>query len=444
MRGFLLVLLVGVWTATTASGQTTTFGFGGNVATQGGSGKNLRDFNICLLADMQNVVSAEAGAGLVDPLTDCSTVGYGCTEPYCTKSDYCTVSWKHTGELFMQNLAYDLTGQWSKVNWTGVTGRDNVLVQPNRPLNHQPCDLVLSLGDMTDVPNNTGYGTHVASSAATLDGLGYTYQHETNKAFWSIIDQSGVPYMLHQGNHDPWAWWDELFTLFGIASKSYFYEREPTYGLSYAILVPTGWGKSICVVGIGFSDTFFDTDAQPTRGADILTWATSVVGCGADHPTVMLGHSQVYIDGTLSTSGANPQIITMVGPVSTIYAGLAGLSEIFLVAGGHHVTTGSLTSSKTSLTGQFGLDTDQTVYTYYSNWQETNRHATQATYGFTEKESNGAWYTVVTLQPDQDRICAHDWSPYWQVTNGGTTNGQVANITTSAGCQAFDFDTRFP
>ena len=448
MRGFLVSLVVWLGAtpclAQTTFGTSRVFGQAGIVSTQVGSGFDLRDFNICLLTDTQNVVSAEAGAGLNDPLTDCTTVGYGCTEPYCTKSDYCTVSWKHTAERFMANLAYDLTGQWNKIDWTGLVGRDNVLVKPSRAIYHQPCALVLSLGDMTDVVNNSGYGNYVASSAATLDGLGLTYQHTTNKMFWNLVNESGIPWMIHQGNHDPWVWWNELFTLFDIENKSYFYAREPTWGLSYAILVPTSMGKPVCVVGIAFSDTFFDAGAQPNRGADILTWSTSVVGCGANHPTVMIGHSQVDIDGTLHTAGAVPQIITLVGEASTAYTGTAGASEIFMAAGGHHVDTGSLTSAKISVTGLFGLDTDQTVYTYYQNWQETNRHGTQATYGLTEKESNGAWYTIVTLQPDRDRICAHDWTPYWQVPNGGTANGQVADITTSSGCQAFDFDTRFP
>lgn len=434
---FLLVCLV----ATSASAQSTNIGRSGVVTTGAVSGVDLRDFNICLLADMQNVVSAEAGAGLDDPLTDCSTVGYGCTEPYCTKSDYCTVSWKYTAEQFMKNLAYDLTGQWDKIDWTGLVGRDNVLVKPGRAIYHQPCDLVLSLGDMTDVANGSGYGNYVASSAATLDGLGLTYQHTTNKMFWNLVNESGIPWMIHQGNHDPWAWWDELFTLFDIENKLYFYEREPTYGLSYAILVPTGWGKSVCVVGIGFSDTFFDVGAQPNRGADILTWATSVVGCGANHPTVMIGHSQVGEDGEPHSAGTVPQVVTLTGIAPGTYPGTAGVNEIFMISGGHHLTTDS---GKTSYTGLFGVSADATVYGYYSNWQETNRHGTQATYGLTEKESNGAWYTIVTLQPDRDRICAHDWSPYWQTPNGGTANGQTAGIGTSAGCQAFDFDTRFP
>lgn len=440
MRSLVFLL---VWLAAGAAlAQSTNIGRSGVVTTNGGSVLDSRSLRICLLADMQNVVSSPSDAAIPNAAGDCTTdPTYGCRGDFCTQSPYCTVSWRNTASRFMSNLAYDLTGQWDKLDWTGLVGTDNVLTKPNRPLYHQPCDLILSLGDMTDVPNTLGYGNYVASSAATLDGLGLTYEFETSKAFWHLVDDSGVPYMLHQGNHDPWAWWNTLFTELDIENKSYFYTREPTYGLSYAILVPTGWGKSVCVVGIGFSDTFYDGVAQPTRGADILTWATSTVGCGADHPTIIIAHSQVGEDGEPYSTGAVPQVITLTGIAPGTYPGTAGVSEIFMIAGGHHVSTDS---SKTSYTGLFGVSADATVYGYYSNWQETSRHNTTIPYGPSEKESNGAWYTIVELQPDRDRICAFDWSPYWQVPNGGTANGQTAGIGTSAGCQAFDFDARYP
>lgn len=444
MRALLLIvgLLWAPWaTAQTTYGNSAIWGVG--ISQSGGSGRNAKDFRICLLPDMQNVVNTTAFAGVPNPETDCTTTGSGCVEPYCSKSPYCSVSWRRTADRFMENLAYELTGQWDKIDWTGVTGTDNVITKPGRALNQQPCNLILSLGDMTDVPNNFGYGDYIDNTNDQLTTLGYRPDMDTSLHFWSLINDSGVPYMLAQGNHDPWVWWEEYFTKLDIEGKSYFYQREPTWGLSYAILVPTALGKPVCVVQIGFSDTFYDAGApgEATRGADVLAWATSVVGCAANYPTVLIAHSQVGEDGEPHTSGTVPQVVTLTGIAPGTYPGTAGASEIFMIAGGHHLSTDS---EKVSYTGLFGVDADATVLGFYSNFQETLRHSTNAPYGQAEKESNGVWYTVVTIQPEQDRVCGHDWGIYWQTTQGGTANGQTAGIGTSAGCQTFDFDARFP
>lgn len=408
------------------------------------SSNHEHDMTICLVPDVQNMAS-QNDFDAVGGKTSCPGLPGYCTGNGCIKSIYCHQSWRNTGNILLRNMAYSLTGQWDKIDYSNIRGNDNVLSKLGHSLDHARCDLILDLGDMTDVPNNSGFGNYVASSRATLDSLDYTYQFNAIKDFLGVIDKSGIPWVINQGNHDPWVWWDDYFTMFGIENKSYFYEREPTWGLSYAVLVPNPTEVPICVVSIGFSDALYDPNApgEGTRGADVLTWATNVTGCGGDYPTILIAHNQVGEDGEPHSGGmVTPQVVTLTGIAPGTYPGTAGVNEIFMIAGGHW--TSSSDTAKTSYTGLFGVSADAAVYGFFSNKQELDRHPSPVDdTGITASDSNGGLYTVIILSPDNNSLCAHDWNPYWQVTNG-TSNGQKNGTGTSSECFNFDFYGRFP
>ncbi len=436
--------LLSAWLAMPVAAQTVDALSRTEINTFTASNAN-RQLTLCLLADMQNTVSQDDFDG-IGGVTGCPvTAGY-CTGASCTSSPYCSGSWHNTGRILMQNLAYELTGQWEKIDYSAIDGSDNVQSKKPHPLDNGHCDAILSLGDMTDVPNDSGYGNYVASSAATLTSLGYDYQHETNKAFWGIIDKSGIPYVLAQGNHDPWVWWADLFTTFAIEGKSYFYDREDVYGLSYAALIPTRLGTPLCVESLAFSDSYIDPNnpSQTTRGADVLAWAISNVGCGGDYPTVLIGHAEITIGGGLSFAADGVRIVDITGIAGS--PGATGTSEVFMAAGGHYIGVEGMTPSvKTSFTGRFGADADQTVYTFFSNWQEVNRHDTNdAQLGITASDGNGAAYTIVQIDANSSRICSHDWSPYWQTRNSRGNGQNHGEELMSSRCFDFDFDARYP
>ena len=439
MKPFALALL-SIWLALPASAQTVDALSRVEINTFTASNAN-RTLALCLLADTQNAVSSDNAEQTPNAATDCSLAS-SCTGASCIASPYCSGSWHNTGRILMQNLAYELTGQWEKIDYSAIDGNDNVRSKKPHPLDNSRCDAILSLGDMTDVPSGTdlGYGDYEEASAATLTSLGYDYQHETNKAFWRIIDESGIPYVLNQGNHDPWVWWADLFTTFNIEGKSYFHEREPTFGLSYAVLIPTRLGKPLCVISYAFSDQYHDTDAYPTRESDNYAWVASVTGCGGNYPTVFVGHYALVASGVPGNSGAAPAFAQLTGGYYAL-PGVAGASEIFMGAGGHDYPV----ATKSNFTGLFGADADALVYTFMSNWQETNRHdSNDSGLGVTTSDGNGGAYTVVMIDANASRICGHDWSPYWQARSSRANGQNHGAEQMSSICFDFNFDARFP
>lgn len=445
MRVALTTLLI-LALAGTADAQVnigTSRVIGGRVSAVASHNLDLRNYLICGVPDTQNMVS-QSDFDAYGGAYSCAANPSFCVGENCANSKYCNLSWRNTGQILMNNLAYNLTGQWDRIDYSKIKAVDNVKSNFPNPPNHRKCDLIIGFGDMADVPNTSGYGNNIDNSLATLESEGFTYQFNTVREFWAIIDQSGIPYIFAHGNHDPWAFYIDLFDRLGVADKSYFYTKEPTYDLSYAILVPTSLGKPLCVINVAFSDIYTDAVGQPTRVDDTNTWLTATVGCGGDYPTIIVSHASVSDDpltpALVDTITDNP-IVEQIGNVSE--AGTAGTSEIFMVMGGHHLGTESV---KGSVTGLFGADADQSVFLYYSNFQEQDRHQSGTMNGIstTASDSVGGLYTLIDLQPDRDRLCAHDWNPYFQTAQGGSVNGQASNVTTSSGCQDFDFDVRFP
>ena len=49
-----------------------------------------------------------------------------CIGANCEKSPYCKDSWYRTGEILLDNMAYSMTGQWQKIDYSAIKGRDDV------------------------------------------------------------------------------------------------------------------------------------------------------------------------------------------------------------------------------------------------------------------------------------------------------------------------------
>ena len=440
-----LVLLLGLAQAQVAEAQTTRIGRSGLV-TSGGQPLESRRFRLCLVPDTQNVVGQISSQHTdTDPtayVANCKTdsADGGCTGAYCNQSPYCHVSWRETGRIMLRNLAYELTGQWNLVDWSKIKGPTSIVSTSTTPLNHGGCDAIVSLGDMEGIPSGTDGDPNNATiesyTYAQLQSSNYSYQVDGITQFWDIIRRSGIPYLPLQGNHDNWITFKARMVELGIESESWFYEKEALYELSNAILVPMWNDMSLCIVGLSWADSNFDD----TRQGESVTWMTSVTGCGNNYPTFVSTHNEVLEDGTIISVGASPVLETILGVNGA--AGTAGMADIFGVAGGHYIT--SDTSTKSSVTGLFGADPSADVLTWFTNWQQEQRHSAAAPYGSTPSDSNGAFYTIIDILPDRDLICSYDWSPYWQTTNGSTAKGQTAGIITTNACVAFDFDVRFP
>ena len=403
----LLVLLLSL--ATSASAQT--FGVSGDALT----GSSSRSITVCIVPDIQNIVSqsdfdAEGGA------TSCPVTSGYCTGSSCTASPYCSGNWHQTGRIMLANMAYSLTGQWSQVDYSAIRGADAVLSRFGTSLDHGKCDLIVGVGDYLDTISGSGDPSFASLSAT------YLRMYSASLGFWRIIKDSGIPFLPARGNHDPEQVFAQMMTDLGFASLPFYYDSH-SEGDQYAIKFSTQTGKDFCVLSM-------DDNALSVAGdrltASEAAWVTSTVGCGDELPTIIVRHDGVDTNGAL-----NPD---PVGSFADVIAD-ANNDEVFMLVGGHHTPTpiASYKGTEANVSGK-------SVLKLFSNWQEADRHASNVGgTGITASDGAGGEYTVVGIDADVDRICAHDWNPYWQKRG----NISTSSIVTTSICIDFDFDARF-
>ena len=413
-RFFLLVSLLLAGLCGDASAGTLYIGNTGVGTSTTTTGQDTRDIYLCFIPDTQNQTSQD---DQVPNRLTCA-VADDCTGTNCTKSPYCSGEWQgRTSGLLMRNLAYELTGQYSKIDWTEISGNDPTRsFWPNALAPHPRCDVIISLGDMADI--NDG----VDNAGLNINNIGQAggqQQWLHVREFWSIINASGIPYLPVRGNHDPANLYRELMeTTLNFTSKSFYYAEEPTRDLQYAIKFPTPTGKQFCVIG-GNSAVHTYLNADGTE----LAWVNANVGCGANLPTIVVQHEGVDDDGDLAVSG----FLDSVSVADT--SGYA-----FMFAGGHNVPAYSAKSVGT-------LD-GFTRFRFGTDFQECNRHnaGLSSPYGVTPSDGSGDYYTVIRISPERDTVSGYDWSPYWLTTNTDPDGcAPTSSINTS-----FDFDARFP
>ena len=412
MKSFALALL-SAWLALPVAAQTVDAKSRVDINTFTASDAN-RQLTICLVPDIQNMVSssdfdAEGGA------SNCAvTTGY-CTGSSCTASPWCSVSWRNTGEILLRNMAYSLTGQWTSIDYSAIDGTDTVRSKRPHPLDHGPCDLIAGLGDNLDTANLREY------NELTADML---HQYAMAKMFWTIIRDSGIPFIIARGNHEGEGTFEQLLADLGVSGLSFYHDGDAD-GEQYAVTFPTRIGKNFCALTLD-DDIESDTGDEYTAGEK--AWILATAGCGSALPTILIGHIIVGTTGAL-------------GVYATDITGNAAGDPIFIVAGGHY-TPGLPISVKTSTTNLAA----KTVFTFFSNWQEWNRHNTNVGgNGISTSDGIGGAYTVIQIDANSSRFCAHDWNPYHQSrsSKGGTQDNGATELYSSE-CVDFDFDARFP
>jgi hypothetical protein len=110
-------------------------------------------------------------------------------------------SWYRTGEILLDNMAYSMTGQWEKIDYSAIKGRDDVKSRATKSLDHPKCDMILGLGDMMDI----SFPPAKLCTPAVLDKASPTdnyHQYEAVLRFWQIIKASGILSRAAR-NHDP-------------------------------------------------------------------------------------------------------------------------------------------------------------------------------------------------------------------------------------------------
>ncbi len=403
------------------------------------------------MPDTQNLAN-QWDAGVVSPATSCGVdpLKGSCAGAACEKSPYCVDSWYRTGEILLENMAYSMTGQWEKIDYSAIKGRDDVKSKLTKSLDHPKCDMILGLGDMMDIsfPPGKLCTPGVLDKASPTDNY---HQYEAVLRFWRIIAESGVPFLPLRGNHDPEDCFSKLMTELEFDKRPFYYaksssERPPEFkgeyvqyrpvlaGQSYAIKTEID-GHTFCAVGV--QDAIVN---QHWPGPDVtdVGFCKQAIGCGGNFPTILTSHGAVLPHGRIDDSG-DPAL----GQLRSGCVADANHAELFLVAGGHW-TSPVRSSYKGS---EVIAETGQRVWKLFSNWQEQNRHnggKPSWPDGVTASDSQGGVYTVVTISPSEKTLCAHDWNPYFQSRNA-TDNGQEpGSIAMSELCEDFDLEARFP
>ncbi len=370
-----------------------------------------RDTIICLIPDTQ-WLTIGATSGQVPDMSTCQPSqdpSYGCKGEYCKSSPYCKTNWIETHKLLLRNLAYELTGQWEKIDYTEISGGDTTKSHQTKGLDHPRCDLILGLGDITNNPDGV--------FDFPYDKL-QTHQDEWKLAtenLWSIIDASGIPYLPSQGNHDSLDAYKRFLGLLGTEKKPWFYTMEKTRRSSYAIKPKLASGLELCVVGLSWRG---GTGPDRTERA----WARDTWGCGANLPTIGVQHSgQGWAEIQADPRNA----------------------ESFFFAHGHWITIPfSAKQYVARAAGGFGF------FNFFSNWQARGRWdkddagprpmTGNGGRGNTTWDGLGTFYTVVRVSPAEKKVQAWDWSPYFLSRNTRYPFNGNSSLDVD-----FDFDARY-
>jgi hypothetical protein len=268
--------------------------------------------------------------------------------------------------------------------------------------------LILGLGDITNNPDGVfdfpydKLQTHQEEWKIAIDNL------------WSIIDQSGIPYLASQGNHDSLDAYKRFLGLLGTEKKPWFYAMEKTKKSSYAIKAKLPSGE-FCVVALSWRG---GVSADPAEQA----WVRDTWGCGGDHPTIGVHHSgQGW--GPIQRDARN--------------------AESFFFANGHWITNPFSAKAYVSRgAGGFGY------FNFFSNWQARGRWdrdeggpvllGGNGGRGNTTWDGLGTFYTVVRVSPAEKKVQAWDWSPYFLSRNTRYPLNGNSKLDVD-----FDFDARY-
>lgn len=398
-----------------------------------------RAVHLCFVPDTQHLTSSvnwlqERDSCRADNKTSRAYLAtkFTCSGSACEKSPYCKGSWFETGRQLLRNMAFDMTGQWEKEDYTGIGELDGATAPWKGPRDHPRCDAILSLGDMMDI---TSFPTKEPEWVRKLGGTAYVSRDPRyddlpdwqkaqadviDKDFWSIIRASGVPYLPVPGNHDPPKLFRRLLASLEFTSAPFFHAQEPGREQENAILFKTPTGKRFCALNLTEGIVFKATQKE-------IDWVIENVGCGGGHPTILIQHGGVFGARLMSDT---PKVVT---------AAAARTKAIVIVAGGHWgLAVSSKVERQNALNGR-------TQFLLYSNWQAVALHQggnLSRPHGATEFYGAGIYYTIVRIDPVEKTLHAWDWSPYWRSRKMGEVD--TDGVGTSSLETRYDLDAAFP
>jgi hypothetical protein len=271
---------------------------------------------------------------------------------------------------------------------------------------------------------NIAYVAHLGDIVQNGDNGGNTTEWNVADGALKILENAGIPYGVHPGNHDEGvdgsddgdAAYTVLYnTYFGVSrfsGRSYYGGNYGTNNNNHYDLFSAG-GMNFIVIYFAY-DYNAAGDGLNTDFPNVLTWAQGVLKQYSDRHAILVSH---YMMGN-----GNPANLSIQG--GAIVNGLDGIPNVFLTLAGHYSTVPGEGQRTSVVSGN-------TVQGLMSDYQN-------------QPNGGNGWLRIMTFSPASNQISVQTYSPVlngnmtdaasqftlpWNMQNSGYTNlGTVSNV----------------
>ena len=275
---------------------------------------------------------------------------------------------------------------------------------------------------------NIAYVAHLGDIVQKGDNGGNTTEWNVADGALKILENAGIPYGVHPGNHDEGATGsdsgDSAFTVlyntfFGVSrfsGRSYYGGNYGTNNNNHYDLFSAG-GMNFIVIYFAY-DYNAAGDGLNTDFPNVLTWAQGVLKQYSDRHAILVSH---YMMGN-----GNPANLSIQG--GAIVNGLDGIPNVFLTLAGHYSTVPGEGQRTSVVSGN-------TVQGLMSDYQN-------------QPNGGNGWLRIMTFSPANNQISVQTYSPVlnqymtdpasqftvpWNMQNNGYANlGTVSNVASGA------------
>jgi len=270
---------------------------------------------------------------------------------------------------------------------------------------------------------NVAYVAHLGDIVQNGDNGGNTSEWSVADGALKILENAGIPYGVHPGNHDEGATGgdgDAAYTVlyntyFGVSrfsGRSYYGGNYGTNNNNHYDLFRAG-GMNFIVIYFAYDYNNAGSGLN-TDFPSVLAWAQGILQQYSDRHAILVSH---YMMGN-----GNPANLSIQG--GAIVNGLDGIPNVFLTLAGHYNTLPGEGQRTSVVSGN-------TVQGLMSDYQD-------------QPNGGNGWLRIMTFSPANNQINVQTYSPVlnqnmtdtasqfsvpWNMQNSGYTNlGTVSNV----------------
>jgi len=271
---------------------------------------------------------------------------------------------------------------------------------------------------------NVAYVAHLGDIVQNADNGGNTSEWSVADGAFKILENAGIPYGVHPGNHDEGstgsdegdAAYTVLYnTYFGVSrfsGRSYYGGNYGTNNNNHYDLFSAG-GMNFIVIYFAYDYNTAGSGLN-TDFPSVVAWAQGVLKQYSDRHAILVSH---YMMGN-----GNPANLSIQG--GAIVNGLDGIPNVFLTLAGHYNTLPGEGQRTSVVSGN-------TVQGLMSDYQD-------------QPNGGNGWLRIMTFSPANNQVSVQTYSPVlnqnmtdtasqftvpWNMQNSGYTNlGSVSNV----------------